>query len=101
MIDNNFTEQQIEIDLNTRIRDNTITDNYIVYTLFFPGENLEPIYEGYDEPSYYDYTFPAKVKLYRLTKETKWLLLQERLMNENEYHDIEKIDFRTLPIPNY
>lgn len=89
-------EKQMENDISNYIEKNTIIDSYDVYVLFFPGKNLEPIYEGYDEPSYYDYTFPAEVGIYKLIKGNKWLLKQEKLMTEDEYYKIKKIDFRIL-----
>ena len=89
-----LTEKEIEKDISTQIKNNTVMNSYKVYVLFFSGENLEPIYEGYDEPSYYDYTFPAKVKLYKLIKDRKWLLLKEKMVTEDEYYNMNKFNFQ-------
>lgn len=94
--ENDLKQKNIDKTVDALITENTISRTFSIYTIFFPGKNLEPVYEGYDQPSYYDYTFPAIVKIYKLVAGRKWKLIKEQMMNEDAYYDIKNANLKKL-----
>lgn len=91
-----FSKNNINKDLENLNNSNHLFSNYDIIALYLPGEKLEPIYEGYDEPSYYDYTFPAIVKIYKFQRNGKWALINEKEVEEDTYYNLKNSDLRNL-----
>ncbi|MBL7559916.1 hypothetical protein JAO71_08890 [Olleya sp. YSTF-M6] len=91
-----FSENNINKDLENLNNSLHLFDNYDIVALYFPGEKLEPIYEGYDEPSYYDYSFPAVVKIYKYQRNGKWALINEKEVGEDAFFSLKDSDLRDL-----
>jgi len=70
-------------------------EQFNIIAISFPSNKLTPIYEGYDKPSYYDYTFPATISIYKYV-DLKWLFLKKMEVSSSQFYELRDKKMHTL-----